>query len=77
MNSISTIFTMDIYRDLIAPGREESHYVGVGRLLGSAIVIAVALARPFLEAWKAPFKQFRVYWLHSAGYRFCVFDGMF
>ena len=31
MNSISTIFAMDIYRDLISPGRSETHYVTVGQ----------------------------------------------
>ena len=36
MNSISTIFTMDIYRDLIAPDRTEAHYVTIGRLTSAA-----------------------------------------
>ena len=62
MNSISTIFTMDIYRDLIAPGREESHYVGVGRITSAAaIVIAVALARPFLGGMESAFQAIQEY----------------
>jgi len=32
VNSISTIFTMDIYRDYMAKGKSETHYVTVGRL---------------------------------------------
>jgi SSS family solute:Na+ symporter len=62
MNSISTIFTMDIYRDLIAPGREESHYVGIGRITSAAaIVIAVALARPFLGGMESAFQAIQEY----------------
>lgn len=62
MNSISTIFTMDIYRDLIAPGREESHYVGVGRITSAAaIVIAVVLARPFLGGMESAFQAIQEY----------------
>ena len=60
MNSISTIFTMDIYRDLIAPDRTEAHYVTIGRLTSAvAIVIAVILARPFLGGMESAFKLFR------------------
>ena len=60
MNSISTIFTMDIYRDYLAKDRTESHYVMVGRATAvAAIVIAVILARPFSVAWKARFRRFK------------------
>ena len=62
MNSISTIFTMDIYRDLIAPGRTEAHYVGIGRLTSAAaIVIAVILARPFLGGMESAFQAIQEY----------------
>ena len=62
MNSISTIFTMDIYRDLISPGRSESHYVAVGRLTSAiAILIAVILARPFLGGMESAFQAIQEY----------------
>ncbi len=60
INSIATIFTMDIYRDYLAEGRGEKHYVMVGRLVAlSAMAIALMLARPFLGAWKARSRQYR------------------
>jgi SSS family solute:Na+ symporter len=62
MNSISTIFTMDIYRDMIAPDRSELHYVSVGRLTSAvAIVIAVILARPFLGGMESAFQAIQEY----------------
>ena len=62
MNSISTIFTMDIYRDLIAPDRAEAHYVTIGRLTSAiAIVIAVILARPFLGGMESAFQAIQEY----------------
>ena len=76
MNSISTIFTMDIYRDYLAKDRTESHYVMVGRATAvAAIVIAVILARPFSVVWKARFRRFAIYRLYRAGYCFGVFAG--
>ena len=62
MNSISTIFTMDIYRDVISPGRSESHYVSVGRLTSAvAIIIAVILAKPFLGGMESAFQAIQEY----------------
>ena len=62
MNSISTIFTIDIYRDLIAPGRSESHYVNIGRITSAAaILIAVLLARPFLGGMESAFQAIQEY----------------
>jgi SSS family solute:Na+ symporter len=62
MNSISTIFTMDIYRDMIAPDRSEAHYVTVGRTTSAiAIVIAVILARPFLGGMESAFQAIQEY----------------
>ena len=62
MNSISTIFTIDIYRDLISPGRSESHYVSVGRLTSAvAIIIAVMLAKPFLGGMESAFQAIQEY----------------
>jgi SSS family solute:Na+ symporter len=62
MNSISTIFTMDIYRDMIAPDRSEAHYVTVGRTTSAiAIIIAVILARPFLGGMESAFQAIQEY----------------
>lgn len=47
-NSISTIFTMDIYTQLFAQ-KSQSHYLRVGRLASViAMVIAVIIAKPLL-----------------------------
>jgi len=58
VNSISTIFTMDIYRDKIAQGREEKHYVTVGRITAIiAMVIALILAKPLLGDMEGAFQK--------------------
>lgn len=62
MNSISTIFTMDIYRDYVVRDRSESHYVLVGRLVALlAIVIALVLAQPFLGGMESAFQTIQEY----------------
>jgi len=35
VNSISTIFTMDVYKTNLAQGRDEKHYVNVGRAVSA------------------------------------------
>lgn len=48
-NSVSTIFTMDIYKKLISPQASEKQLVLVGRLTALvAMVTAVVLAKPFV-----------------------------
>ena len=62
MNSISTIFTMDIYRDPIAPGREESHYVGVGRIyLGSSNRNCCGTSETLLGGMESAFQAIQEY----------------
>ncbi len=62
MNSISTIFTMDIYRDYIARDRSEQHYVLVGRLAAFlAMIAALLLARPFLGGMESAFQTIQEY----------------
>jgi SSS family solute:Na+ symporter len=47
-NSISTIFTMDLYSQ-VKPNKSQSHYVSVGRLVSViALIIAMLCARPLL-----------------------------
>lgn len=61
MNSISTIFTMDIYRS-IRPDHPERHYVTVGRVTAfSAMLIALVLAQPFLGGFESAFQTIQEY----------------
>lgn len=61
MNSISTIFTMDIYRSVL-PGRSQHHYVTVGRITAfSAMAIALVLAQPFLGGFESAFQTIQEY----------------
>ena len=56
MNSISTIFTMDLYRSF-RPKKSEQHYVTVGRVTAfSAMLIALLLAQPFLGGMESAFQ---------------------
>lgn len=62
MNSISTIFTMDIYRDHIAQDKSESHYVTVGRVTAfTAMALALVLAKPFLGGMESAFQTIQEY----------------
>ena len=62
INSISTIFTMDVYRAYIARQRSEQHYVTVGRLTAlSAMLIALLLAQPFLGGMESAFQTIQEY----------------
>lgn len=61
MNSISTIFTMDIYRSAIS-GRSEQHYVTVGRITAfAAMGIALILAKPFIGGFESGFQTVQEY----------------
>lgn len=62
MNSIATIFTMDIYRDYIVKNASERHYVRVGRITAFvAMLIALILARPFLGGLESAFQAIQEY----------------
>ena len=61
MNSISTIFTMDIYRSF-RPEQSQHHYVTVGRFTAfSAMAIALVLAQPFLGGFESAFQTIQEY----------------
>ena len=61
MNSISTIFTMDLYRSA-QPNKSEQHYVTVGRITAfSAMLIALVLAQPFLGGMESAFQTIQEY----------------
>ena len=61
MNSISTIFTMDLYR-AYRPDHAEKHYVTVGRIAAfAAIALALVLARPFIGGFESGFQTVQEY----------------
>jgi len=56
INSIATIFTMDLYRSL-RPGTTQSHLVNVGRSAAAvALVAAVVCAKPLLGSFDQAFQ---------------------
>ena len=58
INSIATIFTMDIYRDHIAHDKSEQHYVLVGRIAAvTAMIIAFIVTQPFLGGMESAFQN--------------------
>ncbi len=57
MNSIATIFTMDVYRSFSTASRSESSLVNIGRITSlSAIVTAAIIARPLLGQFDQAFQ---------------------
>ena len=61
MNSISTIFTMDLYRDA-RPERSQAHYVTVGRITAfTAMVIGLIAAQPFQQGFESAFQTVQEY----------------
>jgi SSS family solute:Na+ symporter len=62
INSISTIFTMDIYRDYFVKDKDEGHYVWVGRgTAATAMLIALFLAIPLLGGGTSIFQTIQEY----------------
>ncbi|MEO0613963.1 MAG: sodium/solute symporter, partial [Pseudomonadota bacterium] len=61
VNSISTIFTMDIYRSAVS-SRSQIHYVSVGRITAFlAMVIGLLAAQPFQEGFQSGFQRVQEY----------------
>lgn len=62
LNSTSTIFTLDIYKDIINPTASEKQLVTVGRLTAfAALVIAVFAAKPLLGGLDQAFQYIQEY----------------
>ena len=62
VNSISTIFTMDLYRDKFAKDKSESHYVKVGRIAAvTSMLLALVLAKPLLGSMESAFQTIQEY----------------
>jgi SSS family solute:Na+ symporter len=56
-NSISTIFTMDVYANFAGSKKSETHLVTVGRLVSfSSLVIAMIVSRPLLGNFDQAFQ---------------------
>jgi len=61
MNSISTIFTMDIYRPFRA-GKSQTHYVTIGRITAfTAMLIGLLAAQPFQQGFESGFQTVQEY----------------
>ncbi|MET0499066.1 MAG: sodium/sugar symporter [Steroidobacteraceae bacterium] len=61
INSIATIFTLDVYNQLGAP-KSEARLVAVGRITAVvAIVLAIATARPLLGSFDQAFQYIQEY----------------
>ncbi|BFT32302.1 sodium/sugar symporter [Alteromonas sp. D210916BOD_24] len=55
-NSVSTIFTMDLYKDK-RPNETQQHYVKVGRIVSlTALIIAMIVAKPLLGNFDQAFQ---------------------
>lgn len=62
MNSISTIFTIDLFRPLFGQAKTERQLVAVGRITSlTALVIAVFAARPLLAGAEQVFQVIQEY----------------
>ena len=62
VNSISTIFTMDVYKSMLKPNESEQHYVNIGRSVAViAMIIAVIAAKPFLGGFESAFQTVHDY----------------
>ncbi len=61
MNSISTIFTMDLYKSVVRD-RADHHYVNVGRIAAfAALGVALLLAKPFIGGFESGFQAVQEY----------------
>lgn len=77
-NSISTIFTMDIYRPL-KNGKSENHYVNVGRVATIlSLIVAVSVAQPLIGQSEQAFQYIQEFTgLFSPGITAIFLMGMF
>ena len=61
VNSASTIFTLDIYKNLIVKKSGEHHYVNVGRIASTAALVTGALVAPALGNLEQVFQYIQEY----------------
>jgi len=61
VNSTSTIFTLDIYKNMLQPDRSEKHYVTVGRIAAIVALCLGALLAPLLQDLGQVFQYIQEY----------------
>ena len=61
VNSASTIFTLDIYKSIMADNKSDEHYVKVGRIAAVAALLAGALMAPLLGSLQQVFQYIQEY----------------
>jgi SSS family solute:Na+ symporter len=61
VNSASTIFTLDIYKNLFAKNESENHYVKVGRLSATGALLIGAVIAPALGSLDQVFQYIQEY----------------
>lgn len=61
VNSASTIFTLDIYKNLFKPNESESHYVNIGKIAAAGALIVGALVAPALSSLDQVFQYIQEY----------------
>lgn len=61
VNSASTIFTLDIYKNLFSPNENDEHYVRIGRLSSAGALLLGALIAPALSSLGQVFQYIQEY----------------
>ena len=61
VNSASTIFTLDIYKNLIKKSEQDSYYVKVGRIAAAGALIVGAIIAPALGSLQQVFQYIQEY----------------
>lgn len=61
VNSVSTIFTLDIYKNLIKKGAEDGHYVRVGKITAAAALLVGVILAPVLANINQVFQYVQEY----------------
>ncbi|MEM1214348.1 MAG: sodium/solute symporter [Bacteroidota bacterium] len=61
VNSASTIFTLDIYKNLFVPDNSDEHYVSIGRLSATGALVLGAIIAPMLGSLEQVFQYIQEY----------------
>ena len=61
VNSASTIFTLDIYKNLFVKSKSDDHYVKIGRLSATGALVTGALIAPALGSLEQVFQYIQEY----------------
>jgi len=66
-NSAATLFTQDLYRIYIARGREERHYLRVGRIASGALIALGVFMVPVVDRFSGIYEAFQTYLSYFQG----------